>query len=203
MLFELRNTRQIAGELPRKWYFSQDLDLVVWFDIAGVPCAFQLAYGEQSISWHFEKGYKHYVVDNSGWFATPLLREGGRFKKDKVIKQFIALSSELPLAVTELVANKLREFNESIYSDQLGCGDASKSAPQMVFESEGCGVKFDPNGCPLAPRPAISSDMQVPWHESTNPPFQRQRKRTWKLSPEVIFILIFAIAVTTFTALYS
>lgn len=106
MLRELLNTRQIKGELPRKWYFSEELDLVVWFNPAEIPCAFQLAYDknsyEKSISWHFEKGYRHYVVNNSRWFATPLLNEGGLFKKDKVLKQFLALSSELPLPVAEL-----------------------------------------------------------------------------------------------------
>lgn len=122
MLRELPNTKQVEGELPRKWYFSHDLDLVVWFDPAGVPCAFQLAYdkyrGEHSISWHIEKGYRHYVVDDgesyAGCFETPFLYANGPFKRDAVLEKFLALSGELPSAVAELVAEKLSQFNGPI-----------------------------------------------------------------------------------------
>lgn len=123
MLRELPNTKQVEGELPRKWYFSHDLDLVVWFDPAGLPCAFQLAYdkyrGEHSISWHIAKGYRHYVVDDgeryAGSFETPLLYANGPFKRDVVLEKFLALSGELPSSVAELVAEKLREFNGPIH----------------------------------------------------------------------------------------
>jgi hypothetical protein len=119
MLRELPNTKQVEGEPLRKWYFSHDLDLVVWFDPAGVSCAFQLAYdkyrGEHSISWHFERGYCHYVVDDgeryAGCFETPLLYANGPFKRDAVLEKFHALSSDLPSDIAELVAEKLRGFN--------------------------------------------------------------------------------------------
>jgi hypothetical protein len=122
MLREIPNTKQVAGEPPRKWYFSQDLDLVVWFDPAGVPCAFQLAYdkykGEHSIAWHSERGYRHSIVDDgerqAGDFETPLLYANGPFKKDSVLEKFLKLSEELPSAVKDLVVKKLREFDGPI-----------------------------------------------------------------------------------------
>jgi hypothetical protein len=118
MLRELRNTKQVEGEPLRKWFFSHLLDLVVWFDPAGIPCAFQLAYdkyhGEHSISWHYEAGYSHYAVDDGeskpGYSETPFLYANGPFKKDAVLEQFLALSGELPLDIAELVEAKLREF---------------------------------------------------------------------------------------------
>jgi len=122
MLRELQNTKQVEGELPRKWYFSHDLDLVVWFDQAGFPCAFQLAYdkykGEHSIAWHDERGYSHYAVDDgesrAGNFETPLLYANGPFKRDAVLEKFLGLSGELPLPVVEFVEEKLRKYNGTI-----------------------------------------------------------------------------------------
>lgn len=123
MLRELPNTRQVEGEPPRKWFFSHLLDLVVWFDPTGIPCAFQLAYdkynGEHSVSWHYERGYSHYAVDDgeskAGYSQTPFLYANGPFKKNAVLEQFLALSDELPPAIAELVEVKLREFNGPIH----------------------------------------------------------------------------------------
>jgi len=207
MLRELLNTRQIKGELPRKWYFSEELDLVVWFNPAEIPCAFQLAYDknsyEKSISWHFEKGYRHYVVNNSRWFATPLLNEGGLFKKDKVLKQFLALSSELPLPVAELVSSRLQEFNGPIYANKpTGIGAESVALP-MLFESDDCSNRYDLDGNSLVTRRLFSSNTQVTRQKPINPPCRRQQNRRRKLSYDVIFMLIFAVATTIFTVLYS
>lgn len=123
MLRELPNVRQVQGEPPRKWFFSHDLDLVVWFDPAGMPCAFQLAYdkyrGEHSLSWHHESGYRHYVVDDgertAGHGETPFLYANGPFKRDTVLEQFLALSGLLPATVAELVIDKLRTFDGPIH----------------------------------------------------------------------------------------
>ncbi|MGZ4974980.1 MAG: hypothetical protein ACXWDN_19645 [Limisphaerales bacterium] len=120
MLRELSNTRQIDGELSRKWYFCHELDLVVWFNSEGAPCAFQLAYdkydNEHSISWHYERGYRHYVVDDgertSECFGTPFLYAAGLFRKDTVLEKFSALSGELPPAIAQMVEEKLRDFDE-------------------------------------------------------------------------------------------
>jgi hypothetical protein len=123
MLRELKNTKQVEGESPRKWYFSYELDLLVWFDQTGAPCAFQLAYdkykGEHSIAWHAERGYSHYTVDDgerrAGDFETPLLYANGPFRKKAVLEKFLDLSGELPSPVTEFVAEKLRKYNGLIH----------------------------------------------------------------------------------------
>jgi len=120
MLVEIPNTKQVKGEPPRKWYFSKDLDLVVWFDTSGNPVAFQLAYdkhkGEHSITWKKESGYSHYRVDDgerqAGNFETPLLYVNGPFKKDAVLEKFLVESDKLPANVKNFVAGKLRAFDE-------------------------------------------------------------------------------------------
>jgi hypothetical protein len=119
MLREIPDTRQIEGEPRRAWYFSHDLDLVVWYDEADEPCAFQLAYdkyrGEHSIHWRRDAGFRHYVVDDgeSSTFsrASPLLYANGPFPRDTVLRRFTALAGELPEAIAAFVAARLGEFD--------------------------------------------------------------------------------------------
>lgn len=118
MLRELPDTPQIAGEPRRRWFFCHELDLVVWFDEAGEPCGFQLAYdkyrGEHSISWKAGTGYRHFLVDDGEGSAlnseTPLLYADGPFHPDRVLDRLIALAGDLPDDIVHFVVDKLREF---------------------------------------------------------------------------------------------
>ena len=115
MLRELPSTRQIPGEKTRRWFFSHELDLVVWFDDMGAPCSFQLAYdkyrGEHSISWEGDKGYRHYVVDEGNPLAghpeTPFLYADGPFDSGRVLQEFESLSAEIPPEIAKFVSEKL------------------------------------------------------------------------------------------------
>jgi hypothetical protein len=118
VLRELPSTKQVVGEKNRRWYFSHELDLVVWFEDSGKPCGFQLAYdkyrGEHSISWHEDKGYRHYVVDEgnplAGYPETPFLYANGPFNNARIQKLFESLSLELPPLVARFVNEKLLAF---------------------------------------------------------------------------------------------
>lgn len=118
MLRELPDTPQVPGEPPRRWFFCHEIDLVVWFDAVGGPCAFQLAYdkygGERSIAWKAERGFRHFRVDDGEGGAlsndTPFLYADGPFPRDRVLDRFLALSAELPADIAGFVARKLREF---------------------------------------------------------------------------------------------
>jgi hypothetical protein len=122
MLRELPNTKQVAGEPMRRWYFCHDIDLVVWFDESEMPIAFQLAYDkdddERSISWHRDRGFKHYVVDNGSplgtGFQTPFLYMDGPFQpnRERVLAEFVRLAGDLPPLVVAFVTEKLQAFNE-------------------------------------------------------------------------------------------
>jgi len=124
MLRELPPKKQVPGEMNRRWFFSNELDLVVWCDKDGNPTGFQLAYdkdrNEHSISWHFNKGFIHYVVDEgnqkSGKNETPLLYSNGAFNAVHVIDLFRALSIEMPLHIRKFVLEKL-----SLYPAELNC----------------------------------------------------------------------------------
>ncbi len=117
MLREIRNVHQVPGEPRRRWFFSHEQDLLVWFGPDGRPVAFQLAYAkhrdERAIRWKAGQGFAHHRVDDgesaSLWKEAPLLYPDGAFDATGVLEQFLALSRELPPFVVEFVSARLRE----------------------------------------------------------------------------------------------
>jgi hypothetical protein len=118
MLQEMTATRQILGEKRRRWFFSAEQDLVVWFDEEENIAGFQLAYNkhlqERSIYWKAGKGFSHYDVDDGEGSPfssqTPLLTLDGAFDRDTVLQAFLGLAQELPSEILSFVENKLREY---------------------------------------------------------------------------------------------
>ena len=53
MLLEIRNVDQVPGEPRRRWFFSHEQDLLIWFVEGGKPVAFQLSYGKYRTSMQF------------------------------------------------------------------------------------------------------------------------------------------------------
>ena len=68
MLQEIRNTRQIPSEHPRRWYMDETMDLIVWFGEDGSIVGFQLAYDhldlEHALTWKYRSGFQHEKVDD-------------------------------------------------------------------------------------------------------------------------------------------
>jgi hypothetical protein len=117
MLRELRNTVQVPGEAPRRWFFSHEQDLLVWFGEDNKPIAFQLAYGkhreEHALRWKAGLGFAHYVVDAGEYGRqVPFLLEDGAFDSFAVLETFLELSSEVPKEIVEFVSARLREHPE-------------------------------------------------------------------------------------------
>lgn len=119
MLRELVNVSQVAGEPKRRWFFCHELDLVVWEADDGGILGFQLAYdkhrSEHSLSWHRDRGFAHYVVDDGESWAgandTPFLYANGAFRRDYVLSQFLSRAATLPPDIRGLVEFKLAEFD--------------------------------------------------------------------------------------------
>lgn len=120
MLREIRNTQQVPGESPRRWFFSHEQDLLVWFGDDGQPEAFQLAYSkyrdEKAIRWKAGQGFVHYQVDdgekNGMGKEAAILHPDGAFNAKKVLDQFLAISKEVPKEIVEFVTARLREHPE-------------------------------------------------------------------------------------------
>jgi hypothetical protein len=118
MLRELPDVPQIAGEPRRRWFFCQELDLVVWEDVGGTIRGFQLAYdkhrAERSICWRQGCGFAHYAVDGgesrAGENRTPLLVADGPFQREQVLPRFLALAGEVPDGIVAFVARMLADL---------------------------------------------------------------------------------------------
>jgi hypothetical protein len=79
---EFSQVRQIPGEPSRRWFHSDDLDLVIWFNDDGFPTGFELYYDkrtlQRAIRWSLQNGLQTRVVDDGEGRpgkckATPLL----------------------------------------------------------------------------------------------------------------------------------
>jgi len=124
VLREIVKVMQVAGEPRRRWFFSDQLDLVVWEDEDGSIYGFQLAYdkyrNEHSVSWHKDRGFTHYVVDDGEPFAgvnsTPILYADGPFERNRVLEVFHALACAVPANIAAFVEGKLREYEGPLLS---------------------------------------------------------------------------------------
>jgi hypothetical protein len=117
MLLEVPNVDQKPGEPPRRWFFSHEQDLFVWFGNHGEPVAFQLSYGkyrnEHAIRWRAGRGFTHHRVEDGEGNAVnrdaPLLMADGLFDASRVLARFRELSAEMPRDVADFVAARLEE----------------------------------------------------------------------------------------------
>lgn len=117
MLLEIPNVAQVPGEPRRRWFFSHEQDLLIWFGDDGEPVAFQLSYGkyrnEHAIRWKAGRGFTHHRVDDgeSGALAShaPLLTADGDFNASHVLRRFRALSAEMPREIADFVVARLKE----------------------------------------------------------------------------------------------
>jgi hypothetical protein len=84
MLREFKDVRQVPGS-RRRWFEAPDLELVVWYDHAGIQTGFQLIYwpndGERALTWRNGAGFYHSRVDTGDDSPfknqTPILQADG------------------------------------------------------------------------------------------------------------------------------
>lgn len=115
MLREIPNVQQVPGEPPRRWFFSHEQDLLVWFGEDGTPAAFQLAYGkyrnERAIRWKKGTGFTHDAVDDGENYGVvkqaAILVGDGYFDANAVLERFLEISVELPAEIVSFVSERL------------------------------------------------------------------------------------------------
>lgn len=116
---EYRNVRQISGEAQRRWFYSDEFDLIVWLADDQRITGFELCYDkrdfEKSISWRDETGFRHMAVDNGEHRpgkhkATPILVQDGLFDASRVYSDFRAVSHTLPEEIAGFVLNALKQY---------------------------------------------------------------------------------------------
>ena len=121
MLREIRNVRQIPGELRRRWFASDTMDLIVWLDESDDPAQLQLCYDkgrlrtERALTWKLASGYTHTAVDDGEaedihYKSTPILVADGNFDSTRVGELFLQGSARLPPDIIQFVATKIQEY---------------------------------------------------------------------------------------------
>lgn len=121
VLREMRHVRQEPTPGHRRW-FDDDvlpLELIVWYDAAGVVEGFQICYnfsgGEHALTWRPSVGFAHSAVDtgSAGPYAnrTPILIPDGSVPWADLTKRFEGCSATLEPALRELVSARLNARN--------------------------------------------------------------------------------------------
>jgi hypothetical protein len=124
MLTEYSGIREISGGRPRRWFYSEDEDLIVWYADDGSIFGFQLCYdkqkSERALTWLPQSGFSHERVDYGGSDSagrglgsrldklTPLLVADGVFDIASLSRRFLQISQALPRDVFEFVSGKLQ-----------------------------------------------------------------------------------------------
>jgi len=132
MLREVLRTQQKPDEPRRRWFFSHEMDLLMWFDDGGSPVGFQLSYGkyhdEHALRWKAGQGFSHHRVDDgeSSSFsrATPILVANGAFHAHKVLARFRDLSVDMPPELADFVGRKLTEHPQYCTDPEPDAGPA-------------------------------------------------------------------------------
>jgi hypothetical protein len=114
---EFSQVRQIPGEPRRRWFYSDDFDLVIWFNDDGSPTGFELCYDkrtlQRAVRWDSQHGLQTRVVDEGEerpgkHKATPLLlTDVDLLDLPRVRSAFAAESPSLPRAVADCVQQAL------------------------------------------------------------------------------------------------
>lgn len=115
------NVRQIPGEAPRRWFCSNDFDLIVWLSGDRGFLGFELCYdkprNEHSISWTETGGFRHMAVDDGEqrpgkYKASPVLLPDGLFDARRIHSAFREASRALPEEVASYVLRALERHPE-------------------------------------------------------------------------------------------
>jgi len=112
------HVRQIHGDRKRRWFSSNDFDLIVWLNDDGTFAGFDLCYDktpiERSLVWRPTTGFAHMTVDDGEhrpgkYKATPVLVPDGYFDALRIYSAFAKESHSLPKDVAAYVLGTLEK----------------------------------------------------------------------------------------------
>ena len=114
-LAELRRVRQVPGEPRRRWFSSEEEDLIVWYADDGGIFGFQFCYDrsglERAVTWKVDGRIDHEVVDagepvglahKRAPVLRPALRDG-----HSLAARFRAVAHDLPAELAAFVGARL------------------------------------------------------------------------------------------------
>ena len=117
-MFDNAPRKTVRGDYDRQWLSDDFFDLIIWYRPDNTIYGFQLCYDkpywERALTWMCDKGFSHLEVDTGEHIyrgnQTPILVPDGAFPGDTVLYEFKSRSNELPVAVRQLVTDKISEF---------------------------------------------------------------------------------------------
>ena len=126
MLMEIPGTRQHPGELRRRWFTDDTMDLVVWLDEDDGIAAFQLCYDklgrEKCITWKLSSGYVHTAVDDGEepgrHKRSPILVSDGELDAWSVCGEFRRRMGAVEESMREFVSEKLINYSGNLGSTE-------------------------------------------------------------------------------------
>jgi hypothetical protein len=118
VLREYLPARQIPGDPRRRWFASENSDLIVWLGEDDALIGFQFCYDkdfrEHALTWMRDRGFSHMGVDAGGSApthkGTPLLVADGVVDAQRILALFLAEKDLVPADIVDFVSGKLREF---------------------------------------------------------------------------------------------
>jgi len=116
-LKEMQDCRQVRGEPRRRWFGSDQMDLIVWCDDQGAPIGFQLCYDvgrkEHALTWRPGYGYTHNAVDDGETGGalkpkgSPVLVPDGAINFERLRALFAQANAQIPADIAEFISARL------------------------------------------------------------------------------------------------
>jgi len=118
MLHEIKGARQVLGESRRRWFTSENFDLIVWYDEDGGINGFQLCYdksaGEHALTWKRERGFIHESIDDGETAGkskmTPVLLADGAFDSQRVKTRLRAEIADIDPDIARFVLDTMDTY---------------------------------------------------------------------------------------------
>ncbi len=136
-LNEVFEVREIHDGPRRRWFRSDDLDLIVWSDESGMPKGFQIRYdksrSKHTLTWLPEFGFLHTAVDDGEDVGfrhkePPILVADSQFDANRVSDRFAGASAQMPPEIVG-VDTKLRQHPDYVPRAETNGGARATAAP--------------------------------------------------------------------------
>lgn len=104
--------RQVSGERKRRWFSSDDFDLILWLNEDDSFWGFELCYDkchdERALIWRPTSGFSHVAVDDGEgemgrYKATPIMVADGFVNIARIYRELGHMCHSLPADVAEFV----------------------------------------------------------------------------------------------------
>src|SRR5262249_16949432 len=116
MLYEIRYTRQLDGASPRRWFWDDCFDLLVWLSASQAILGFELVYDKQrlprALTWRQDVGYGHHTVEDGEQRpgqpkAAAILLPDGPFDRQGLGEAFAHASAHMDTAIAQFVRDNI------------------------------------------------------------------------------------------------